>query len=78
MTKLTTNEMITELALAILGPETSSREMYVLNRALHGLVQLAKSECRLHTRQLARAARKERTADRPRTQMPQAVANTLH
>lgn len=56
MTTITTKEMITELALAILGAYTSPKAMYVLNQALLALVELAKSEYRVELHQRAMAA----------------------
>lgn len=82
MTTITTNEMIAELALAVLGPNTSSRDKYVLKQALLALVELAKSEYRLQSRQIAAKAPLERTAKTPRTQathvFPKPMASTLH
>jgi hypothetical protein len=53
MTTITTKEMISELALALLGSCASPRAKYVLNQALLALVQLAKSECRVELQQQA-------------------------
>jgi hypothetical protein len=82
MTPITTNEMIAELALAVLGPDTSAREKYVLKQALLALVQLAKSECRVQLCELIAKAANERISEKPRRSAgllsPEAPARTLH
>lgn len=62
MSALTTNQMIDQLTLALLGPSPSKRERLVFTESLNGLVRLAKIEMRMEIKRSVEKATGEATA----------------